>query len=339
MGNEYRNNPCTCGSGKVYNECCGKSNVIPFRSMDLEDRLKKLHDEFINFVIENYEEEIDLSVANYIEMNIMLEEDANLELYANLLISWLMIHEPMVGEQTALDIFIKRKKNELKNLKIQQAFVSWKNAESSIFQIKSIERADKTYILVENIFNNEIYKTNHDIDETVDAGDYIIGTLIPFIDTYQFMFLSVLIDAENSTVINDVLDSYDAAVEPMNELYPEWLGDLLQPTHEELDWVDVSHRKVAEIFINHMHEKEADEELIQFGILFWHVYSRKYEPYITKAETYSATLDYFVSKLLLEDTKITQVSVAKEYNVSPTTISSRYKKFAQELEHFSIDDI
>src|SRR5699024_12528409 len=86
-------------------------------------------------------------------------------------------------------------------------------------------------------------------------------------------------------------------------------------------------------------EEEVDGDKIHLGTMFWNIYCLKFDPYITKVAAYAAALDYFVAKVIINNDKITQAEIAREYNVSPTTISSHYQKFIKELKEFEREDM
>src|SRR5699024_10980697 len=128
-------------------------------------------------------------------------------------------------------------------------------------------------------------------------------------------------------------------IEEMNDLFPEWLGNLIDPEEDELEWSDNKHKQVADMFLLHCVEKEVDDDKIHLGTMFWNVYCLKFDPYITKVAAYAAALDYFVAKIIINNDNITQAEIAREYNVSPATISSHYQKFIKELKEFEREDM
>ena len=333
------NDLCFCDSGKKYKDCCKKSNVIPFQPLHLDRELQKFHEQLIEFSIENYEQQIDMLIAGHLEENIMNSEQADIDTYANLLIAWLVINEPIIGNQTVLDIFIKRKSKQLKNTKVKEALKSWRYAKSSVFEIVSIQDGARDMMKLRDVFTNTMFAVYHEQARTLTIGDYIMGTLAPFIYSHQFIFLTVLISRENKVAIDSLLELYDEEIEEMNDLFPEWLGNLIDPEEDELEWSDNKHKQVADMFLLHCVEKEVDDDKIHLGTMFWNVYCLKFDPYITKVAAYAAALDYFVAKIIINNDNITQAEIAREYNVSPATISSHYQKFIKELKEFEREDM
>lgn len=328
---------CSCGSGKQSKACCSKNNVIPFRPINYDVRLKDIHDEIINFAINNYEAEIDSIVSNYIKHNLVTEDRKTIEIYANLLISWILINEPIIGQETVVDLFIKRNREKVKNSTIKEKLALWSHAPTSIFEVKNIDHANQSLLHAEDLLTGNLHTIHH--PEPVELGECIIGTLLPFVDAQQFMFLSLIISQEDKVMLNRVLEMYDLTKEPMTQLFPEWFSELVEPDQAEVDWADPIYIEVADLFIEHLERKEADLEYIQFGLLFWNVYSRKYEPKIRKIATFSAALDYFVATVLSENLEVTQVEIAKEYGVSPNSVSNHYKQFMNELDEFLLEHL
>lgn len=331
MNKVGRNDPCPCGSGKKYKHCCGKSNVIPFRALHLDDELEEIHHELIDFAVTHYEDKINEIIQEYIEMNIMNEEDSDIETYANLLIAWIIIFEPIIDNKTVLEIFSNQTINKIKNVRIRRVFENWQQAISAIFEITSVEQKNDDIIIAKNIFTGKTHEIKHETRQTLHVGDYMMGTLAPFIHREHFIFLVSLIDAENKPALDNLLEIYDPETEPMTELFPEWLGDLIDPDEDELTWSDFEHKRVADIFAQHMHQKDIDPTVIDTGLYFWNVYCVRNNPYVPKATTYAAGLHYLIMNILM-DTNVTQVQIAKEYNVSPATVSKRYQNFIKEFD-------
>lgn len=331
-----QNDSCPCGSGLKYKKCCGKSNVIPFNPLQLESEMEKLHKELIEFAIKNYEKNIDNVIFDEIDSYLPDADDEALEGYAALLLPWVALNEPIIGEQTIFHIFAKQKIKKIRNSKMKEALLSWEYASSAIFEVLEIDNDKNGNLIVQNLFTNDIYGVFIETDADYNVGDYIIGTLANFIHSYQFLFLTSHVPKENIDLVTDLLEDYDLDHEPMNELFPEWLSEIIYPSHNELEWIDEKHEIVAEEFAMHMEIKDVDEKAIALGILFWNIYCSKYNPKIVKVNTYVASLEYFISLSLLEDFSVTQSEIAKKYNVSTTTISSHWNKFVQELEQYSL---
>ncbi|HLR71463.1 MAG TPA: SEC-C metal-binding domain-containing protein [Pseudogracilibacillus sp.] len=329
-----RNDPCSCGSGKKYRKCCGKSNVIPFKRIDHNHELKKLHDDLFLFAIGNYKEEIDVAMDEYVQINNVFGEKVDVDTYVNLLVAWIIYNEPIIGDNTAFELFYEQNKDSVKNKKVQQVFSSWERAISSVFQIKDMTPNNKELLLVEDLLSGDMYEIeykNHGCNE----WDYLIGTIVPFMDFYKFTYVITNIKTEYEPIINEIISQYDLDFCPITDLYPILLADLINPDDDdELEWLNYQHAKVAELFAYHMDKKGLDEELIYVGLLFWNNYCLKHHPYVKKESTYVAALDYFVNKQLVEGAnKVSQSELAKEYDVAPATISNYYRRFVDELHN------
>lgn len=331
MNKVGRNDPCPCGSEKKYKRCCGKSNVIPFQALHLDDELEKIHHELIEFAVTHYEREIDEMIQNFIEMNIMNEEQSDVETYANLLIAWIIIFEPIVDNKTVLEIFSEQTINKVKNVRVKRAFANWQQAISAVFKIKSVDQKNSDLIVAENIFTGKTHKIKHETPQTLQVGDYMMGTLSPFIHNEQFIFVVSLISADHKPALDNLLEIYDPEMEPMTELFPDWLGELIDPDEDELTWFDFEHKRVADLFTQYMEEDDVDSAVIDTGLYFWNIYCIRNNPYVPKASTYAAGLHYLIINVLTDD-RVTQAQIAKRYNVSPATVSTRYQSFNKEFD-------
>lgn len=331
-----RNDPCSCGSGLKFKKCCGKSNVIPFTPLRLEKELEELSQELVDFALNNYENVIGDITLDLIEMNLTENTaDSDKESYVSLLLTWLIINEPIDNDQTILAVFSKRKMSGIKNTRVKQAFASWEAAKSSIFEIVSVDKINEENILIREVVSDETYTVMHRGIKQSNIGDFIIGTLLPFIQSHYFIFSTVSISQEGRDFIYDVLDDFSLNQEIIHALFPEWLGNIMAPPEDELEWLDPLYKEVAMQFAYHMDRKGVDEDTILNGIVYWNKYCLKHQPYVTKASTYAAALDYFINLLLLPENYVTQAALAKEYKVSAGTISTHYQKFIREFEQVS----
>lgn len=333
MSKVGRNEPCPCGSGKKYKRCCGKSNVIQFQAPHLDNELEKIHEELIDFAVTHYEREIDEVIHDLIEENIMNEEESDIETYANLLIAWIILFEPIIGNKTVLEIFSEQTINKVKQVRVQRAFAKWEHAISAVFEIKSLNQKDSDMIIAENIFTGKTHHIKHETPQTLHVGDYMIGTLAPFIHNEQFIFVVSLIRADLKPALDNLLEIYDPKMERMTELFPDWLGELIDPDEDEgeLTWLEFEHKRVAEIYEENMLQDNVDPRVIEAGLYFWNIYCIRNNPYVPKATTYAAGLHYLIINVLT-DNRVTQAKIAKRYKVSPATVSTRYQSFIKEFD-------
>lgn len=334
-----RNDPCPCGSGLKYKKCCGKSNVIPFTPLRLEEELEELSQELVDFAFSYYQKVVEDITLDLLEMNLPEDtDDSDKESYVSLIFSWIIMNEPIDNDQTIFEMFAKWKMHQIKNPRVKQAFTSWEQAKSSIFEVVSVDDGNEENIMIREILSDETYIVMHHEVNKLNKGDFIIGTLLPFIQSHYFMFSAVSISKEASDIIYDILDSFILDKEINHALFPEWVGNLIAPPEDELEWLDPLYKEVAMQFAYHMDKKDVDEDTILNGIIFWNDYCLKHQPYVTKTSTYAAALDYFINLMLLPENYVTQVALAKEYEVSSGTISSHHQKFIREYEQLAMED-
>lgn len=333
MNKVGRNEPCTCGSGKKYKKCCGKNNVIAFNPLYLEEELQRLHDGLINFALENYEEELEEIVMHNVSFYVDACTKEEKISYTNLMLPWVMIHEP-IEHRTIYQVFAKRNLKRIRNEKVKKAFLAWENAPSSVYEIIAIDDREKNKMTVQNLLTDETYQVIDKKAEESKQGDFIIGTLLPGLESNQYLFATVEIASEFEEDIRQAMVEVHANQAMMNEIYPEIVGDIFASDAKDLEWVDPIYEEVAKVFANHMDLKDADEDYINLGIAFWNYYSNKHIPYVAKSAAYAAALDYVIVNNYMESAGVTQAALAKEYGVSAGTISAHNRKFIEEISLF-----
>src|SRR5699024_8210117 len=338
MAKIRRNDPCSCGSGLKYKKCCGKNNVISFNPLQLNQELIQLHDNLLYFTFTNYEKAINDITYHHIIKYLNKDNDDNYNSYASLILPWILLNKPVSQNQTVFELFLKQQLNQVKSEKVKNILSSWGNAPSSVFKINSIDSLHERKVMIEDMTTNKVYRVIYEEVREESIGDFILGTIIPLIDTNIFLYSVIEVHKEGETLIKEVLDRFDLDEFTMREIYPSFIGKIIEPYEDDLVWPKPIHEEVAQQFSFHMDQKNVDANIIYSGILFWNHYCLEHNPSVIKTSTYAAALDYFICLVLLDDVNVTQAALAKEYNVSMASISTHYQKFIDELEQTPIND-
>src|SRR5690625_4196428 len=112
-------------------------------------------------------------------------------------------------------------------------------------------------------------------------GNFLVGLLLPYVQTNNFFYTVSEIPKEQEDVILDLLDELDLD-EELNDIFPEFLAHIINPVHEGamLEWSDPRHEMVAYLFANHMLEKGFDEVITETEVLLWSMYCLRKDPSI-----------------------------------------------------------
>lgn len=332
MSRPRRNDPCPCGSGKKFKKCCGANNVIEFNPALYNNELDLLNEELMGFAVTNFESELTMHSQYYVESYLDESNEEKINTYVALLSAWIILKKPMENGKTIFDMFYAKQKNKIKLPRTKKVFWSWGNAQPGIFEITSIDDQAEPTMTLRDINTYKTYQCLRDNETEHDIGNFAIGMLIPYVNTHDFLFGMIEIPKEHEDHILNLLDNIESNNEELDDVFPEFLAESIHP-HEEytFEWFDPRHEMVARLFVKHMMEKELDEVFIQAGVLLWNTYCHRQNPIIRKLGSYAAALEYLIHLTFVEDTTITQAQIAREYDTSPGTVSTNYRRLADEV--------
>ena len=337
MSKVGRNDPCHCGSGKKYKKCCGANNVIEFNPHLYNNELDLLNEELMGFAITNYESKLMKSTENYTLFHLPEGGKDEVDAYLPLLTAWIMVNETMENGKTIFENFRAKKLNKIKYPRVKKVFSSWNQAQPGVYKIISIDNHQVPRITIQDIDTNQTYKCIAKEETEQNIGNLLIGLLVPYIDTHDFLVGRLEFSNEGVDYILDLLSEIDINEDKLNDVFPEFLANVIQPeTEDELDWLSPTHEMVALLFTKHMMEKGMNELVIQAGVLLWNAYCLSHDPIIKKLGAYAAALEYFMHQTFLENHHITQAQMAKEYGTSSRTVSTNFRKLFNEIQ--ALDD-
>lgn len=331
MKNVGRNDPCPCGSGKKYKKCHGASNVIEMNPTHYNVELVRLHLELVEFAVSEYENEMKNAMEKYVHPD-LLDDIEYMEMFMDGLMAWVLLQEPIVGNQTLFELYYKSQQNKIKNSRVKKTFAEWVNAVPSIFEVLSVT---EECITVKDVRTKETYQISQPMENENEEGNLLLGILIPYVQEYDFFCTALEFSHINQEVTNLVEQLSD---EEMIRNYPDILSStiIIEAEPFEPEWDNPLYEMVADLFTKHVKEKGAEENIISLGLYIWVIFTVKETPVFKKPEAYAAALDYVLQHEVLMDPFQSQKDLAEEYKVSATTISKHFRKITeaigQELE-------
>lgn len=322
-----RNDPCPCGSGKKYKKCCGATNVVELSPDRYNAELNRLYEDLLAFAFEEYQFQLQNIIQQYPKPELMEDQ---LEIYMAGLSTWIIMYVPINDDKrTIFDIFYEKQEKKIKYGRVKNVFASWKNRAPAVYEVLSIENNQAALVELQT---QETFSTLIDEDDPIYVeGDIVIGILLPFIDYNDFLLTCISTHDVNEEVYHLAVDYEEEGV--FIEKFPDFLADMLSIQSEEFEepvWDQVMHENVANVFKEHMKNKQMDKETILTGLMVWSAYCQEEDPDIRKPGPSAAALEYIIHRTLFPDKPISQKQLAKEYNTSAGTIS----KIFRELEDF-----
>ncbi|AWI13473.1 hypothetical protein CQJ30_15735 [Caldibacillus thermoamylovorans] len=329
-----RNDLCPCGSGKKYKNCCGKSNVITMESL-IEKELMNVQVDLLKFALENYEEEVNEFIADWIE-DLDIPEEA-LEMFYLFTLVWAITNFEIYGK-TILEHFIDKKGSKWNRPRIRNILPTWSQAKPSVAIIE--EQDENQLLTLEDIFSNEIKKVKILEDHPVETGGIVVGILLPageiFIFFTSFIDLPAGLTEKVKKGVYQLFEKSDEGNpnEFLSTFYPEILHFFIfgpNPAAEDLEWLSPKHLEVAQEFQDYM-EDIYDEVIIKLGVYLWHQYCLKKNPKVMKPSVYVATLRYLIDQFIPYGEWVTQNELAEEFGISSSSLSAKYRDMEKVLK-------
>ncbi len=336
-----RNDLCPCGSGKKYKICCGKSNVISLELL-LDNELSKLQADIINYSLDMHGEEMSDFLADRLE-ELVIPEDA-LEMVHFFTVSW-FITSINVNDKTILEEYIDHNRSKWTRQRVKDILLSWKHGKPTVAIIQSQD--ENQLLTLNDLFTDEIYKVKVlDQDHNVETGGIAIGIILPAGEHSIFFPSFIDLPASLTEPLKEaVIQLFEESDEtdPIDYLslyYPEVLHLFMfgpEPNIEDLDWMSPKHFEVAQEFKEYI-EDFHDEVIIKLGVHLWYQYCSRKNPKIIKTSVYAAALIYLVDRFIPFGEYVTQNQLAKEFNISSSSLSARYRDMEKVLKE-EIEDL
>lgn len=348
MSKIRRNDPCSCGSGKKYKNCCGKNQVVSLARI-LNDEIMNVQMEIVDFAISHYPREI----KKVIEESEFPMEVAKKELGQEIqefihfmLMNWVIFEVPVEDERRIIDLFIQHKSPHIKRERLREILVSW--GKGSPFVGKLVSKEVDDLFLVEHLIHKHgvrVQVLEGERYQETEIGSLIIGFLVP-INDYTFTFFTTFVNLPSEETdefeddIQTILYGSPFSLEDerfFSSYFPEILATLFfdrEPmlSPQALEWDNPAQEMVADLYYARIHEEDGvPESFMQFGLVLWKTYCERVNPTMRKPKLFAAGLHYLVGSLFPINNP-TQKQLADIYGISSSSLSNKYREIEMVVE-------
>lgn len=330
MSKIRRNEACPCGSGKKYKRCCGAFAPTNVRMHTIEAQLDELHRDFIEFAIKNYEKHIQQKLQQF---KTIQDKDLSSVYHTGLMI-WLLLNVHIFHNQTVFSLFSKQIGKNYYPL-AKKIFEKWQYQTPFVYEVIKMNRKNRR-LKVRALLTGETYVVPFNEKEEFHEGRLIVGTIVPYGSLHNFFFQIIKLHDLDKEEVLPLITKY-ADGDRFGQNTPDFLYELFRlGVEEEIDESTTLRKKVTQLFTDRMEKQGIDEEVISKGISIWNHYYHKENPANTKTESLTAALEYYVQKSYLNNSKLTQSQLAKEYCISPSSVSTNYRKLKNAVNEYYI---
>src|SRR5699024_5207944 len=326
-----RNDPCPCGSGKKYKKCHGRHNANQAKLNAVNNELYRLHQDLISFTTTSYQSKIEEQLERFDELITSTLDDETKEIYHTGLTPWIMSSVPCLkNNETILRRFYRSTQKKL-SPHARDLFVRWLHAKPSIYEIISIDSPKKQFMAVKELGEDETFFIPFQNKDDFVEGSLLIGIVIPFIEHHNFLLTMVKLYERDKNYYTELLQKYKGKKEGLSKTFPNLLAEALSSESIETEWKDTNHEEVAHLLTEHLSEQGISDRIITESISHWHTFCERENPTIKKIEPYAAAMDYYIQKVILNDSEVKQATVAETYHTYASTLCSTCRRIVQAL--------
>jgi len=334
-----RNDQCTCGSGKKYKRCCGRTTVVSIDQV-VENELNDVQHDMFQYAIHLYEEFFDDVLDQYSDIFNELPDDVY-DLFSFFSRVWIISSIPTDGK-TILEEYVDIYGPKYSRPRTRDLLQRWKAARPSAYTVTKVDE-QRTYMKVRDIFTGEQHQVRiYEMETDVEAGYFVFGTLLPagansiFFPTFLELPTEYAGDMRNMILELFEKSSETSPVEFMSnefiDVFMVFMFGKAKVTADDYHWQTSKQREVAEMFQIRMKEYDYDEEIVGIGLSLWHKYCERKNPRIIKTGIYEAALVYMLEMIYPYEGLSTHEELAEEFDVSPSSISTKFRELEKVLQ-------
>jgi len=186
-----RNDPCPCGSGKKYKNCCLKSNVVNLHDVRLEKEKEILIPRFLDYLQENWNPKI-MGYANQIvDESLSTNEEQILTEDLGIIIEAFGFHKKLNNGRTPFQQFLERKGREFHPQTVE-FFRKYEEIYYSFYRVQ--DYTDDSFIFVDMLMEGKSHLVlKEDFMQNLEIGDQLYCQLVPFSDSKLMILASYII--------------------------------------------------------------------------------------------------------------------------------------------------
>lgn len=331
-----RNDPCPCGSGKIYIKCCGIQKTVSITSI-IEKEVMDLQTQFIQYAMDGYDMDIDGDFSSKVNQ-LIIENENEMDFFIFVHMVWFSLFVPMDAGKTILQHFIEERSRITKRPQVKEILQSWTNPRPIAGRM--LEHTPG-YLVMRDTLTEEVIRIKLLEELDVIENAFLFAFVVPF--GKEWILFPTVFDSEGqegakeeSFLIAEYEQSgYDAPVEFLMDEFLELMNALPYATAgyspEDFKWKRDAHKEVAVLFEEKMKEIDAPGPVIASGIILWYKYCESEPKLIKKRETYAAALHYInltVNPLI----DVTKKEIASQYGISPSTLGTAIKDMEYDLQ-------
>lgn len=336
-----RNELCPCGSGKKYKKCCLNKDIVLERAERKVGVSQKQYSELYTKLYEysradKFNEELEKAK----EMFYIVEDESVNSKFERFFNTYFIQDHIMDSKKVMTVEFFEDNKQNLNNNEIEilrSLFESY----VSIYEVKEV--LEGKILLKDCLTDTEVYTEDVNLLSEFEVGSYMIARIVTIEDTSILIDITISIsEAVKDVIANDIMYLFNQ----YEDLYKDMKTFLIHHTHILYKYMQqLLEPSVAEYLKSQKQQKEnqlsevavteddcnvstllrqnVEQEFIGACLEFWNKFKEANGEVKGSENGWAAAVEYHVKKEAGQT--ITQASISKKYEISPSTLGKRYK--------------
>lgn len=333
-----RNEPCPCGSGKKYKNCCGGNEAVPITQM-IEREISGLQEQIIHFAFNYFGNELEEDLED-LEDYLELESEEEKEFFQFVHAAWFTLFKELDDGERIIEKFIAKEEKKLKRLKVKQILQSWTGARTIAGVTRRVNGNRLT--VVDGLTGEELEVIiPGDMGEEMEVDEFFLAIIVPFEKNYVFFpvpfSVGNILPEHALEYIEESchVSGYDSPNEYLADFFLEVLNELpmlgSRIDLDDVEWANTENRQVAEIFQLKLDELDVPAPVIDTGIILWHQFCENKQVKIENPFLYAAALHFLESSLGLMGMPYSPTELAQLYGVQENDLIAVQQELATVL--------
>ena len=336
-----RNELCPCGSGKKYKRCCLNKDVVLERA---ERKVGATQKQYSELYIKLYEyaqqDKFNEEIEKAKEMFYIVEDETINAKFERFFNTYFMQDHIMDSKKVMTVEFFEDNRANLNKYEIEIL----KNLFESYVSIYEVtEKLEGKIVLKDCLTGTEVYTEDVNLLSGFEVGSYMISRIVTIEDTSILIDITISIsEAVKDVIVNDLMYLF----KQYEDLYKDMKTFLIHHTHILYKYMQqLLEPSVAEYLKKQKEQKEnalsevavteddckvstllkqnVEPDFLEACIAFWNEFKNANGEVKGSENGWAAAVEYHVKKEAGQS--ITQASISKKYEISPSTLGKRYK--------------
>ncbi|MGL5345952.1 MAG: SEC-C metal-binding domain-containing protein [Peptostreptococcaceae bacterium] len=336
-----RNELCPCGSGIKYKRCCLNKDVVLERAGRKVTLSQKQYSELYAKLYQYSREDKFKEEYEKAKEMFYIVEDETINAKFERFFNTYFIQDHIMDSKKVMTVAYYEDNKERMTTNEVEILKSLFESYVSIYEVKSV--LEGKILLKDCLTDKEVYTEDVNLLADFEVGSHMIARIVTIEDISILIDITISIsDAVKDVIVNDIMylfKQYEDLYKDMNtflihhtHILYKYMQQLLEPgvaqyLKAQKEQKESQSSEVAlteeDCKVSSLLRQNVEQELIGACVEFWNEFKQANGDVKGSENGWAAAVEYHVKKEAGQT--ITQASISKKYEISPSTLGKRYK--------------